>query len=297
VEAKRSERTRGTKKKFPRVGTEQSVNVLQKRGKVYRFAFHIIRVKYVFADCTRITNFFLLMRYFNTLGTRFSGRGDKGINTMVFTKGGYTRSFVVPNQPNTESQGFVKAIFAAISAAWAGLTLVAMQAWDTAAASGNWPIQDSLSGSPRNPRSGKALFQQLNGNIVNVSGTLASIIEEVPTKEPGGTTTITTVNFSNDAGDLVAEMVYSGALATNENFVLEATPVLPTGTSKLRVSALRRIGVSTAVSPIDLAPIYGGQFPAVPAVGDKLGYRVKIVNDVTGESRIAAEGLTVVAAA
>lgn len=228
------------------------------------------------------------MRYFNTLGTRFSGRGDTGINTMVFTKAGYTRAFVVPVQPNTILQGTVKGRFAVNTSSWNGLALDVQQGWNDAATSGAWGISDTATGTVRNPSSGKVLYQQVNANVGVVNGTAASI-DNAPMPEPAGTTVLGGVSAlaADPTGIVTVSVDFTGALGTNESHVLYLTGLQSGGTTKLRKSDLRQAAVSTGAAPgFDLTTSIVTTTP-----GLRLGFKLDAINVVTGQRRSVGQGV------
>lgn len=233
------------------------------------------------------------MRVLNALGFRLSGRGDKHINTMVFTKNGYARAFTSPNQPNNAAQGVVKAIFALIAQAWAALVLDTQLAWNAAATSGDWQFKDTVASTSVNPPSGKALFQSLNGNVLNVGGAL---LTDVPVKQASGDSLLTVASFGIDDETPVLTLTYTGALEANEVHVVEMSRPLSSGTTKLRVSALRKVFQGTTASAanafgIAVLSAYQGQFAEPYPPNSRICYRIKAVNTVTGQYRPVGEGV------
>jgi hypothetical protein len=85
---------------------------------------------------------------------------------------------------------------------------------------------------------------------------------------------------------------YEGTLAANEYHVLTMTGVQTQGTTKIRKSDLRFIKSDNAATGVtDFEAEYTALF-GVPALGDRIGYKVLAINQNTGQSRPVGEGLT-----
>lgn len=223
-----------------------------------------------------------------------SGSLNKIAGGSTFQKNNVIRRRVVPVQPNTGKQSLQKGIFSAIQAAWLGLTLVEQAAWNTAASSGDWKTKDPVTGTSRNPASGRALFIELNGNIAVALGNVTTgIITTVPSPVEGGSTSFLTFNVTSDAGDSGVSATYSGALGTNEVHVFYMSPMLSTGVSRYRANTVRYITENNTASAglaAALSAAYSGEVPDA-VVGARVCYRIRAINTLTGQSREVASGV------
>lgn len=91
-----------------------------------------------------------------------TGRGKVGGTVAARNKGGaYVRNFVVPTNPQTTAQMFVRAAFSFIAQAWRGLTSDARRAWN--GATERFPKTDIF--GDRQILSGFNLFMSLNATL------------------------------------------------------------------------------------------------------------------------------------
>lgn len=259
---------------------------------IFAYLLHGQRVFLCSAGMVQINT----MRYFNDLGTRFSGRGDAPLLTMVFMKNGRTRRMVVPANPNTSAQTAQKAVFTQLSEQWGALTDPQRDVWDSAASSGEWKITDSLTGTQNNPTSGFELYKHLNGIIAVVNGDASSSLDAPATKEAAGTALLDSVTIDASGGTVA--IVYSGALGINEALNFKMSRPLPAGRMKLRLSTLRQVGVpQSGVSPLAIGAAYVAKFGAITGeAGKKVFYLIEAYNNATGQSRSVGSGDTIIVA-
>lgn len=147
------------------------------------------------------------------------GRGKLGGH--VFSKnaaGSYMRTKVTPTNPQTARQSTVRALFAAITTAWSGLTLAQISAWNEAVP--QW-TNTNIFGDLKKP-TGKALFQRLNNQAqaAGLAGFTAvpekialpdAVVSAVPIDI--SSTTIDLTGASTDAA--VQVVVYGAAPVSN----------------------------------------------------------------------------------
>jgi hypothetical protein len=157
-------------------------------------------------------------------------------------------------------------------------------------------------GVGRAPKSGKDLYMFVNGNVTASIGGVNNI-SDVPT--PVAVTPITMLSWeiSTDVGDMTTTTSYTGLLGANERLVVEATPPLSSGVSLLPKNKLRRLVSTNALTAAINAAIQGGYDVVFPSTvgnvtaGSRVGYRVSVVNSLTGQRTYVIEGLTEVVAA
>src|SRR3989304_7368357 len=100
--------------------------------------------------------------------------GKVGATIFPRNKGGsYAKNRVVPANPQSSFQANVRSLFTAITQAWSGLTSNQRTGWNSAV--GDFPYQNRL--GETKTLSGKALFQKLNENLLNVG---ESVIDDAP---------------------------------------------------------------------------------------------------------------------
>lgn len=217
--------------------------------------------------------------------------GKVGGSIFSRNKGGaYVKNRVVPLNPDTNFQSAVRAIFASISQAWSGLTQNQITAWNNAV--GDFPYQNRL--GEKKTLSGKALFQRLNDNLLNIG---ESLITDVPA--PDAPSSVIASNeapvFDIGTGDAFSFELQLSESTSNAKAVLECTAPLTPGTNNAN-NRFRKLAVSSALSAAttvdeedfaataaDLVDAYEARF-GTPAVGEKVKFRVKIVSTNSGQA-------------
>lgn len=196
------------------------------------------------------------------------GRGKLGGH--VFSKnaaGSYMRTKTTPTNPQTSYQTAARALFAAISAAWSGLTDAVRASFNSAVA--DWQKTD-IFGDLKKP-TGKALFQRLNNQAQSAGW---SAVTTVPAKAelPDAVVTAATIDIANDT------IVLTGMdTAATTRVMLFGTPTLTPGTSFVK-NKLRNFSnqlASTYVSGT-AATDYYTRF-GNPSLGDNVYLGVKYV--------------------
>lgn len=196
------------------------------------------------------------------------GRGK--IGGHVASKNGagaYLRTKVTPTNPQTERQSFVRALFAAITTAWSGLTASQITAWNEAVA--DW-TSTNVFGDLKKP-SGKALFQRLN-NQAQIAGFPAftavppkvALPDAVVTAAPIGIAATTLALTGMDTAATTRVMVF-------------ASPAVSNGTTNVK-SKMRMIysQLGSTYSATDAFDAYADKF-GTPVLGQKIFIGVKYV--------------------
>lgn len=196
------------------------------------------------------------------------GRGKLGGHVAAQNKAGsYLRTKVTPGNPQTTFQSVARAMFGAISAAWSGLGLPAVKAWNAAVES--W-AETNIFGDIKNP-SGKSLFQRLN-NQAQAAGYPAVLA--VPAKLPMPTGVLTNV-AAKVAGALITPTgLYSGVDA---RVMMFASPPVTIGTTFVK-NQMRLVASSlaSAVVPATLGTAYQSKYGTLVA-GQKIFFGFKYV--------------------
>lgn len=201
------------------------------------------------------------------------------LNGTVFArnKGGhYMRSKSNPINPRTVAQQAVRASFGAIAQLWRGLTNAQRDAW--AAAASDFPYQNKLGDTKI--LSGFALHQKLNRNL--------ELINNRPITDPPAPAVVPApVSFSVQPvldDSLRTEISFSAEVAEGASAIISATPPLSPGVKNFQ-NRLRKIDVVATIdfnAPVPLLASYEAIFGS-PAKGTKIGFRVYVINDATGQ--------------
>lgn len=196
------------------------------------------------------------------------GRGK--IGGHVASKNGagaYLRTKVTPTNPQTARQSFVRALFAAITAAWSGLSASQIAAWNEAVS--DW-TNTNVFGDLKKP-SGKALFQRLN-NQAQIAG-LPSFTA-VPAKMALPDAPISAVPI----GITAATLALTGAsVSAAVQVVVFACAPVSNGTTNVK-SKMRQIYVApgSTYSATDAFDAYEAKFGAI-TLGQNIFVGVKYV--------------------
>ena len=209
------------------------------------------------------------------------------LNGTVFAKnkgGAYMRSKSTVSNPRTQAQQAVRSAFGSISQAWRDLSDEERDAWNSQTE--NYKYTNVF--GDLKALSGKALFQQLNGNLLNVSQTILSA-PLAPMDVIGGTDFAVPLAIdlgaATPADKFVFELTLAQALEQNQYYVLEATPPLSPGVSNAN-NQFRQIAVAivpataTELPSTDFStPVYDSYVAVfgLPVVGSKIFVRIKPV--------------------
>lgn len=199
------------------------------------------------------------------------GRGKLGGHVASQNKGGsYLRTKVTPSNPQTIAQSTVRSIFGAISQAWSGLTGLQIIAWNAAA--DEWS-RTNIFGDIKIP-SGKALFQQLNQNLLLIG---EALLTSPPAKADMVQGVVTDATFGIGAGTLTVSGI---GTAANANVSTYASGPVSEGTTFVK-NKMRLIGFSGIGNPyaaVDGYDDYVARF-GEPVVGQKIYVGFKYILD------------------
>lgn len=213
------------------------------------------------------------------------------LNGSVFSKnrgGAYIRTKVTPVNPQTLSQGLVRATLTSLSQAWRGLTEAQRLAWAGAVSSFT---STDIFGDIKTP-SGINLYNKLNLNL--------AAIGEAPIDTPPLAVSVgyfDTLSLAADASaNTIAATFTDIGVDAGQTVLVEATPCLSAGKSFVK-SEFRQIGTFAggSTSPQALGAMYVAKFGAMTA-GKKLFVRFKCVDKTTGVSGQYTSASTIVVA-
>jgi len=153
------------------------------------------------------------------------GSGKLGGHVAAKNRGGaYLRTKVTPLNPQSEAQSLVRGLFASISSAWSGLSVVARTSWNAGVEAFG---QTNIFGDLKIP-SGKALFQRLNQNLA-LSGQAQLTV--CPQVAPVEFVELVSVDASVAGSSMVLE---TNGATSDSVIIVEATPILSAGTSNAK---------------------------------------------------------------
>lgn len=225
-----------------------------------------------------------------------SGSTNRGAGGCTFQKNNIVRNRVIPVQPNTAAQARVRGLTTTLSVNWGTtLTEVERQAWDAAAASGDWDFSDPLTGTMQ-ARTGFNLYVALNSNAAFADNDNSSaIIDTPPVKEAPGTSFVTGITADASAGTVALN--FTGTLATNEQHVICVSAPQNPGRMAFRKSKCAWLVSFSGATPHTITTAYLAKYGAITALTDyKINYIVLAVNNVTGQSRLAGQGISAIVA-
>ena len=215
--------------------------------------------------------------------------GKLGGHVFARNRGGsYVRTKVTPTNPQTTAQSGVRAVLTALSQAWRALTQAQITAWNSAVQS--FP-RNNVFGEPKT-LSGHQLYVGLNAQL-EAAG--QATISSPPL--PVGADAVESLTAA------FAETLQTGtvtflpaAVPAGHTALLDATAQVSPGISNVN-NRYRQIAVLDAAeaSPYDCAAEYIAKFGALTA-GQKIGVRMRFVNNSTGEVSGSLKALVVVAA-
>lgn len=235
-------------------------------------------------------------KYSGVAITGGTGRLNSSMGGSVLLKNGVVRNYVTPINPKSEAQIEVRNVFTSFNTGWkANNSEAQKEAWETAAKSGDWPIQDPFTGTSRNPTSGKELYTTLNMNIWLAGGKVVNETNNVPVKQAAGTSQLGDSTATAAVQSL--SIVYSGDLAGNEVHVLSTSKPLSSGRLKFRRNEMRYIMATGNATPIDaLAAFQAVHGNLTGQAGNVIFVLLEAVNIVTGQRRVAGTSRIVIGA-
>lgn len=220
-------------------------------------------------------------------GVGMTAGSGKLQGTVMFKgkSGALARVKVTPINRRSADQSRVRAIFSGIAQLWTTLTGAEVTAWNDLAA-GNFSTTNIWGNTVF--KSGKALFQELNGNLQKVG---QALITAAPDR--GGASPITDFvpKYDVSAGTLQLNVDFNGSADVPAGMAIAvyATPKLPVGVSYIGKSQYRLIGymaagldTSDTADCADIKDNYLSKFGSAPAVGDNIAYRVQCVKISNG---------------
>lgn len=202
-----------------------------------------------------------------TIVTDISGK----VGGNVFAKnkaGAYIRRKSTISNPQSVAQMLVRGVFASLSQGWRNLSDVNRQSWIDGAA--NFMRMNVFGDNVK--LSGKALFQSLNQNLLNVG--LAQIDTcPVPSEVPSVSATNAVIDISDNSITLINQVPLSGG----NYVVIEMTPVLSSGKSFLKNDFRKIYHVESLVEADVLWDSFVAKY-GVPSVGANIGLRFYTIN-------------------
>lgn len=217
------------------------------------------------------------------------GRGTSGGTTFSNGAGGaYIRRRVKATNPQSQAQTAQRARFSQQAQAWRALTDAERADWDGAAKSGQYPLK-TLLGDTIQP-SGSILYNTLNNIILSAGG---SVITAVPLQVGLGDVLVTAA--AGAAGTPALTLTYTGTLGSDEVLVVFASYGVSNGRAK--GSNWKKIGAAgfSGASPVNVLAAYTAVWGPLTE-GARVFLKAFLVNDTTGESRLAGEVSAIIAA-
>lgn len=200
-----------------------------------------------------------------------SGSDNRSAGGQTWSKNNIVRTRVVPLNPQTNYQTDVRLAFAFLNQAWLDLSDANRLLWEAARISGNWQIQDSLTGVSRNPSSAKALFIEINMNQLVKQGILgapAVTNSSPPAQNPMSDVGLTSVTAVAATG--VVTVNFTGSMGGSDWMVIRATPPLSGGKLKLPPSALRLVAAGQFADPEVITAQYAARHGSLTGTSDKV---------------------------
>lgn len=213
------------------------------------------------------------------------------LNGSVLSKnrtGNYIRNKITPVNPQTTYQMNARAIFAAMSQAWAGLSQVQRNGW--AALAATLPFTD-IFGDPK-ILTGQNMFVKLNSNLLKIG---EPQIDAAPLKEAIPAIQISALVATQTAGALTVldATIVPTTVPAGFAVVVFATPAINPGVSFVK-NQFRMIGVAPApaVGVISLATLWNARYGGLSA-GQKVFVRFALVSESSGQQGIPSEAVDI----
>jgi len=211
--------------------------------------------------------------------TAFMADARGKLNGTVFSKnrgGAYTRTKVTPSNPQTSFQTVVRQRLAAFSAGFRALTAAQILAWNNAVSDF---LGTNVFGDTVTP-TGLQLYVKLNSNL--------AAIGVAPIANPPSPTALSPLTATIASLTAAAFTASLGSITTDEQYVIEATSPVSPGRLFLK-NEFRVIttvaGTGAAIPAQNIFAAYSAKFGA-PVVGQRVGLRVKVIHETTGQSGI-----------
>jgi hypothetical protein len=210
--------------------------------------------------------------------TIVAGSGKIGGHVVSKNRAGaYMRTKVSPVNARTAAQVAARSRLSSVSASWRALGASVVLAWNNAVADFK---KTNVFGNTVTP-SGFNLFQRLNNNLANISG---SPLTTPPVPVAVSVFTSASIAGDDSAHTLIAT-VTPETLPVSEKVIVRATAPISPGKSYVK-SELRQITVLSAVvaGSIDLSTAYTAKFGNLAGVGKKVFVEFIHVNSTTGQA-------------
>lgn len=190
----------------------------------------------------------------------------------------------IPRNPQSDYQKRVRAIFAEISKRWGTITEAQREAWNELADQRVVSAKKKSFGT-KFKLTGKALFQQVNGNLRLVSSPFA----DAP-PAPGSTDTTEITSLTIDLTNDKVNLIFRASPLSASFIILGVTPTLSAGTSfyKGKYKSFYYRVLDTTKSIVDVTLEFKARFGNLPLAGSNLaaevrkfsttGYNAEIVN-------------------
>lgn len=210
------------------------------------------------------------------------------LNGTVFSKnrgGSYTRTKVTPSNPQTVAQTTVRQRLASFAASFRALTAAQILAWNNAASDflGTNVFGDSVTPT------GLQLYVKINSNLAAIG---VAALSDPPSPTALSALTATIASLTNAAFTLSL-----GSITTDETYVIEATAPVSPGRLFLK-NEFRVIttvaGTGSAIPAQNIFAAYSAKFGA-PVTGQRVGIRVKVIHETTGQSGVYVSDNDIVA--
>lgn len=212
------------------------------------------------------------------------------LNGSVFArnKGGhYIRSKSNPTNPKTIDQTDNRVRFGQLASEWRGLAEGTRRAWNNIAP--DFPYQNRLGDTKI--LSGFSLFQKLNNNkrLAGATPTGLSLAPQAPVTfaDPIDLTAIVSIDQDGDLAMVEYDTTLLGPIG-DCSVLMYATAPMSKGISnfdnRLRLVSVADIPIQPgATRKFVITEDYEAKFGA-PALGQKVGYAIRVVNKITGQA-------------
>lgn len=205
-----------------------------------------------------------------------AGSGKIGGHVASSNKGGaYMRTKSTPTNPQTSSQGGVRAIFGSLAQAWRSLTQAQRDAWNAAVSDYK---RTDIFGDLRTP-SGINLYQRLNNVLLQI-GEAALTTPPLPSEVPN----VYATNLTYTVGAPSLSLAISETVPADTAVMIFATAPKSAGVNFVK-SDFRLIAIADAAdtSPVNILSAYKAKFGNVGSVGQKIFVKTVPVNSTTGQ--------------
>lgn len=211
-------------------------------------------------------------------------RGKISGNVYSKNKGGtYSRTRVVPTNPQTSYQTTRRSILTSLSQAWRGLTAAQRTSWINAV--GNYKRINRV-GDQIN-LSGNSLYVSLNKNLQDVG-----IAANASAPAPASVDTVTVSTFVADTTAQTFILTLGGAVPANTSLKIFVTETLSAGVNSPGTKLRMLTYASATDGPgITMTTEYLARFGAIGAAGSKIFYELVPVNETTGQLGAPVKGV------